>query len=97
MLPLTFINSLVVKKIYLESYQRLKTESDVTKLLLASFTNKRDLTKLRRRRQREGQKSNRFNEQNNNSARFFVHFFAVPTKLRHEMTKFLGPVHTYPF
>ena len=29
----------------------------------------RDLTKLRRRRQAELQKSNRFNEQNNNSAR----------------------------
>ena len=39
----------------------------------------RDLTKLRRIRER--QKSNGFNEQNNNSARasrFFVHFFAVP-------------------
>ena len=35
----------------------------------------------RRRRQRERQKSNRFNRENNNSARasrFFVHFFAVP-------------------
>ena len=55
----------------------------------------RDLTKLRRRRRRrqqpEHQKINRFNEQNNNSARaprFFVHFFAVPVQLRHEMTKF---------
>ena len=51
----------------------------------------RDLTKLRRRRQGERQKSNRFNEQNNNSARasrLFVHFFAVPAKLRREMTKF---------
>ena len=48
----------------------------------------RDLsTKLRRRRQRQRQrqrqhqKSNKFYEQNNNSARasrFFVHFFAVP-------------------
>ena len=41
----------------------------------------RDLTKLRRRRQGERQKTNRFNEQNNKSARasrFFVHFFAVP-------------------
>ena len=36
-------------------------------------------------------KSNRFNEQNNSSARasrFFVHFFAVPAQLRREMTKF---------
>ena len=36
------------------------------------------------------QKSNRFNEQNNDSARasrIFVHFFAVPGKLRREMTK----------
>ena len=51
----------------------------------------RDLTKLRRRRQGERQKGNRFNEQNNNSppaSRFFVHFFAVPAKLRCEMTKF---------
>ena len=51
----------------------------------------RDLTKLRRRRQGERQKSKRFNEQNNNSARasrFFVHFFAVPAQLRREMTKF---------
>ena len=50
-----------------------------------------DLTKLRRRRQGERQKNNRFNEQNNNSARasrFFVHFFAVPAQLRREMTKF---------
>ena len=34
---------------------------------------------------------NRFNEQNNNSARasrFFVQFFAVPAQLRREMTKF---------
>ena len=33
----------------------------------------------------------RFNEKNNNSARasrFFVHFFAVPTQLRREMTEF---------
>ena len=36
-------------------------------------------------------KNNRFNEQNNNSARasrFFVRFFAVPAQLRREMTKF---------
>ena len=51
----------------------------------------RDLTKPRRRRQRECQKKNRFNEQNNNSARasrFFVHFFAFTAQLRREMTKF---------
>ena len=69
----------------------METESDATRLLLASFANKRDLTKLRRQRQRERQKSNRFNEQNNNSARasrFFVNFFAVAAKLRREMTKF---------
>ena len=49
----------------------------------------RDLTKLRRRLQGERQKNNRFNEQNNNSARasrFFVHFFAVPAQQRREMT-----------
>ena len=50
----------------------------------------RDLMKLKRRRQGEHQKSNRLNEQNNNSARasrFSVHFFAVPAQ-RREMTKF---------
>ena len=39
------------------------------------------------RRQREGQKSNRLNRQNKNSARasrFFVHFFAVTARLRQE-------------
>ena len=48
----------------------------------------RDLTKLRRRLQRERQKSNRFNEQNSNSARalrFFVLFFTVPAQLRREI------------
>ena len=37
------------------------------------------------------EKSNRFNEQNNNSARasrFFVHFVGVPAQLRREVTKF---------
>ena len=51
----------------------------------------RNLTKLRRQRQGERQKSNRFNEQNNNSARasrLFVHFVTVPAQLRREMTKF---------
>ena len=36
-------------------------------------------------------KNNRFNEQNNNSARasrFFVHFFAFTAQPRREMTKF---------
>ena len=50
----------------------------------------RDLTKPRRRRQRERQKSNMFNEKNNNSARAlrsFVLFFAVPAQLRRKMTK----------
>ena len=51
----------------------------------------RDLTKLRRRRQRERQNSKKFNEQNDNSARasrFFVYLFAAPAKLQREMTKF---------
>ena len=51
----------------------------------------RDLTKLRRRRQRERQKHNRFNEQNNNFARasrFFVHFFVIPAQVRREMAHF---------
>ena len=58
-----------------------------------------DLTKLRRRRQGERKKSNRFNEQNNNSARasrFFVHFFAVPAQLRPEMTNFLAELSRAP-
>ena len=49
------------------------------------------LRKLRRRRQGERQKSDRFNEQKNNSAcasRCFVHFFAVPAQLRREMITF---------
>ena len=37
----------------------------------------RDLTKPRRRRQRVRQKNNRFNEQNNNSARFFCTFLCL--------------------
>ena len=50
------------------------------------------LQKLRRRRQRERLKHNRFYEQNNNvnSARascFFVNFFSVPEQLQREMTK----------
>ena len=48
-------------------------------------------TQLRRRQQGERQRSNKFNDQNNNSARasrFFVHFFPVPAQLRREMTKF---------
>ena len=51
----------------------------------------RDLRKLRLRRQWQRQKNNRFSSQNNSSAlasRFFVHFFAVPARLRREMTKF---------
>ena len=39
---------------------------------------------------RNVKKSNRFDEQNDNSARasrVFVHFFAVPSQLRREMTK----------
>ena len=51
----------------------------------------RDLTKLRRRRQGESPKSNRFNDQNRKSARasrFFAHFFAIPAQLRRDMTKF---------
>ena len=50
-----------------------------------------DLSKLRWRRQRERLKSNRFYEQNKNSARasrFFVHFFAVPAQIRRDITKF---------
>ena len=46
-------------------------------------------TRLRKRRQRERQKKEiGCNEQNNNSARFFVNFFAAPAQLRREMAKF---------
>ena len=58
---------------------------------LSRCENNRGCTKLRRQRERERQKSNRFNVQNNNFARasrFFVHFFAVLARLRREMTKF---------
>ena len=50
-----------------------------------------DLGKIRQGPQRECQKSNRFDEQNSNSAHascFFEHFFAGPTQLRREMSKF---------
>ena len=60
-----------------------------TATFLADSPYIRDLTKLRRRLQGERQKNNRFNEQNNNSARaspFLVHFFAVPAQQRREMT-----------
>ena len=51
----------------------------------------RDLKIRRRRRQPGCQKSNRFNNQNNNFARascFFVHFFAVTARLRREIPNF---------
>ena len=77
--------------------KRDKVWSSATSLLIKvafsspSLLPNKDLTKLRRRRQQERPKSNRFDEQNNNSARasrFFVHFFAVPAQLRREMTKY---------
>ena len=46
-------------------------------LVLSSVV--RDLTKLQRRRQQERQKSNMFNEKNNNSVRFFFHTFLYTT------------------
>ena len=56
---------------------------DWSTLLLRGFN--RDLTKLRRRGQRERLKQNSFYEQNNNT--LFVQFFAVPAQLRLEITK----------
>ena len=50
-------------------------------IYIGDFNMSRRRRRRRRRRQRERQKSNRFNRENNNSARasrFFVHFFAVP-------------------
>ena len=49
-------------------------------IYIGDFNMSRRRRRRRRRRQRERQKSNRFNRENNNSARasrFFVHFFAV--------------------
>ena len=69
---------------------RMKNKQRLVLSLLQSSVI-RDLTKLGRRRQGERRKSNRCNEQNNNSAhvsRFFVHFFAVPAQLRREMITF---------
>ena len=51
----------------------------------------RDLKIQRRRQQRGSQKSNRFNNQNNNFARasrLFVHFFSVTARLRPENASF---------
>ena len=69
---------------------RMKNKQRLVLSLLQSSVI-RDLTKLGRRRQGERRKSNRSNEQNNNSAyvsSLFVHFFAVPAQLRREMIKF---------
>ena len=52
---------------------------------------------VRRRRQRERRKSNRFDNQNNNFARasrFFVHFLAVVARLRLETSRFMEWVNT---
>ena len=52
--------------------------------------NIRDLTKLRRRRERERQTSNSFNEQNNSARawRFFTNSFAVSAQQGREMANF---------
>ena len=42
------------------------------------------------RRQRERQTSKRFDQQNNNFARFFVHFFAVVARLRDQPSFFFS-------
>ena len=52
---------------------------------------KRDLTKLRRRRQRQLQRAIGLVSKKNNFARasrFLTHFLAVPARLQREMTKF---------
>ena len=48
----------------------------------------RELKQRRRRRQPGRQESNRFITQNNNFARFFVHFFTVLARLRREHREF---------
>ena len=67
-------------------------------LLLNSF--RKDLTpKLRRRRQRERQKSNWFNEQNNNLARasrFFCTFLCSPHNYQPPTQAFLGELVFLP-
>ena len=73
---------------------RLSCNGDLARRVLFSkltyeLTVSKDLKIRRRRRQRQRQKSNRFNNQNNNfprASRFFVHFFAVPARLRREST-----------
>ena len=98
----TFINFRLVNPQNALSYQNqfslntINTDGELRSVLCVSVFQGsllvvviRDLTKLRR--QGERQKSLRFNEQNDNSARasrFFVHFFDVPSQLRREMTKF---------
>ena len=54
--------------------------------------NIRDLTKLRRRRERERRTSNSFNEQNNSARawRFFTNSFAVSAQQGREMANFLS-------
>ena len=54
---------------------------------------KRDLTKLRRRRQRQGQRQRAIGLVSKKTTLlvhhvFLVHFLAVPTRLQREMTKF---------
>ena len=54
-----------------------------------SSLRKRDLTKLRRRRQRQHQKAMSLVRKTTTHA-FFVHFLAVPARLRREMANILS-------
>ena len=58
---------------------------------MPTFDELNEMEWRQRQRQRQPQKSNWFNDQNNNFARasqFLVHFFAFPAQLRREMAKF---------
>ena len=81
---------------FFENFSRLHFFGRSKQTLLANVSDvkditSRDLSRLLRRRQGERRKSYSFNEKINNSARtspFFVHFFAIPARLRSEMTTF---------
>ena len=81
-----------VSKLSLRSsrFRFLRAKQD--KRDMPALVTKGNLRNYGRRRHGEScQKTNRFNESNNNFARashFFVHFFPVPVQLRREMTTF---------
>ena len=85
-------SDLTIKELDKTANTLIVNSKHVTHILvdfLPSSHGDRDLRKLQRRQQAERQKSNRFNKQNDNSARvsrFFVQFFAVSAQLQCEVT-----------